>query len=241
MVPDMQWWNEFVEWLYSDDGWYILTTVVFPFLAIVVAGIVGALIGRGATKRLIVHQDRQQKAAAVAALIAAGRRAAIWSSLLPSEQEHVDTLGGEAETRLRLLPVPGASLAADWSAHQLTEMRRNSASYSFQAEQTLIEFRDGLITWQNRPRSGRKLFAQDLAAWRYDDEEVDRDLVEKQQQWAAQQVGTGPVPTTAPPASGTTPPASGTSINDLASGQGDSGQDTGNASPRLESNQRPAD
>jgi hypothetical protein len=135
----------------------------------------------------------------VSALIAAGRRASMWATLSPPEQEHVDSLAGEAETRVRLLPVPGASLAADWAAHQLAEMRRNSANYSFQAEQTLVEYRDGLITWQNRPRRAKKLFADDLAAWKYEDEAVDRDLVERQQLWAAEQVATtGPVETTSP-------------------------------------------
>jgi hypothetical protein len=198
----MQWWNDFLEWLNSDDGSEIVRTVVLPFLAILIAGIIAALIGRGATKRLIKHQDRQQKTAAVGALIAAGRRAAMWATLSPPEQEHVDSLAGEAETKVRLLPVPGASLAADWSAHQLAEMRRNSANYTFQAEQTLNEYRNGLVIWQNRPRQAKRLFADDLAAWRYDDESVNRDLVERQQQWESEQVATTPVETTAPKETG---------------------------------------
>ena len=196
MVRDMQWWNDFLDWFNSDDGWQITSTVVLPFLAIVIAGIIGALIGRGSTKRLISLYDRQQKAAAVAALISAGRRASVWSTLSAPEKEHVDSLLSEAETRVRLLPVAGASIAADWAAHQLADMKRNSANYSFQAEQTLVEYRDGLVNWQDRPARARKLFSQDLAGWKYEDDTVDRDLVHKQQQWASQQVATGPVETT---------------------------------------------
>ena len=196
MVRDMQWWNDFLDWFNSDDGWQIIATVVFPFLAILIAGIVGALIGRGSTKRLIALYDRQQKAAAVSALIGAGRRASVWSTLSAPEKEHVDSLLSEAETRVRLLPVAGAAIAADWAAHQLADMKRNSSNYSFQAEQTLVEYRDGLVNWQDRPSRARKLFAQDLATWKYEDDTVDRDLVHKQQQWASQQVTTGPVVTT---------------------------------------------
>lgn len=196
MVRDMQWWNDFLDWFNSDDGWQITSTVVLPFLAIVIAGIIGALVGRGSTKRLISLYDRQQKAAAVAALISAGRRASVWSTLSAPEKEHVDSLLSEAETRVRLLPVAGASIAADWAAHQLADMKRNSANYSFQTEQTLVEYRDGLVNWQDRPARAKKLFSQDLATWKYEDDTVDRDLVHKQQQWASQQVSTGPVETT---------------------------------------------
>ena len=192
MVPDMQWWNDFVEWFYSEDGSRVFSTAVLPFIAILIAGILAALIGRASMKRLIVFQDRQHKAAAVTALIGAGRRAAIWSTLSAQEKEHVEHQASEAETRVRLLPVVGASVAADWTAHQISEMKRNSAIFSFQAEQNLVDFRDGLIMWLNHPNRARKLFVQDLAGWKYDDGAVDHDLVEKQQQWVDQQITSKP-------------------------------------------------
>lgn len=184
----MQWWTDFLDWFNSADARDLATSVLLPFLAIVVAGISGALIGRGSTKRIVALHEREGKAAAVTALVAAGRRAAVWSTLTAEEKLHADHLASEAETRVRLLPVASAALAGDWSAHQLADMRRHSASYSYQAEQTLIEFRDGLLAWQKRPGRARKLFAQDLAAWKYDDENLDRDLAAKQQQWASRQV-----------------------------------------------------
>ncbi len=188
MVLSMQqWWNNIVEWLTSDAGWRVISTAIIPAVAIIVAGIIAAAIGRGSTKRLIAFQNRQQKAAAVTALIGAGQRAATWSSLTAQEKQHVEHQTSEAETRVRLLPVAGASIAADWAGRQLAEMKRNSAGFSYQSEQTLVEYRDGLINWQNRPNRTRKLFAQDLAAWRYDDASINQDLVAKQQQWATEQ------------------------------------------------------
>lgn len=184
----LDWWNDLVRWFDSEDGWRVLTGAILPFLAILIGGIVAGLIARGAVKRLISQQDRQHKSAAVASLIAAGRRAATWSTLSAQEKDHVDHQASEAEVRVRLLPVSGAGLAADWAAHQLATMKRNSASYSFQAEQDLVDFQDGLIAWQNRPGKARKLFAQDLAAWKYDDpQSAEDELVAKQREWAAQQ------------------------------------------------------
>ena len=181
------WWNDIVRWFSSYDGRVTMGAVV-PVLAILVAGIVATLIARGSIKRLIAQQDREHKASAIAALIASGRRAAAWSTLSAAEKDHVDHQTSEAEVRVRLLPVAGAGLAADWAAHQLATMKANSANYSFQAEQDLSDFQDGLIAWQAKPARARKLFAQDLAAWKYEAAAppVD-DLASKQQAWNASQ------------------------------------------------------
>ncbi|MCU1411997.1 MAG: hypothetical protein JWR04_2704 [Rhodoglobus sp.] len=181
------WWNDIVKWFSSYDGRVTIGAVV-PVIAILVAGVVATLIARGSIKRLIAQQDREHKASAIAALIASGRRAAGWNTLSAAEKDHVDHQTSEAEVRVRLLPVAGAGLAADWAAHQLATMKANSANYSFQAEQDLADFQDGLIAWQAKPARARKLFAQDLAAWKYEAAAppVD-DLASKQQAWNAAQ------------------------------------------------------
>ena len=66
-------------------------------------------------------------------------------------------------------------------------MKKNSANFSFQAEQTFVDYRDRLLEWQNKPKRARKLFAFDLEQWRFDDEAADKALLEKQQQWTAGQ------------------------------------------------------
>jgi hypothetical protein len=185
-----QWWNDIVRWFESDGGQTVVTSAVIPFIAIVVGGVVAGLIARGAVKRLIAQQDREHKAAAVATLIAAGRRAATWSTLSAPEKDHVEHQSSEAEVRVRLLPVLGATLAADWAAHQLATMKKNSTNYSFQAEQDLADFQDGLLTWQSKPARAKKLFAQDLAAWKYETPTTptaDEQLATKQREWSASQ------------------------------------------------------
>lgn len=186
-----QWWNDIVQWITSTTGRELITTAILPFVAILLGGLIAGLIIRSAIKRLLAQQDRAHKSAAVASLIAAGRKAATWSTLSAPEKDHVDHQASEAEVRVRLLPVAGANLAADWAAHHLAAMKKNSANYSFQAEQDLVDFQQGLIEWQSKPNRARKLFAQDLAAWKYDAAvPVEDDLSTKQREWAATQAAT---------------------------------------------------
>ncbi|GAA1215788.1 hypothetical protein [Rhodoglobus aureus] len=183
----LQWWNDLVDWFNSDQGSAFVTGALVPFLAIIVGGIIVGMIARSSLRRLISQQDRQAKAAAVAALISSGRRAATWSTLSAGEKEHVDYQASEAEVRVRLLPLKGANVAADWAAHKITTMKKNSVNYSFQAEQDLAELQEGLLDWQARPGRAKKLFAQDLASWKYETGEAEDELVVKQQEWASRQ------------------------------------------------------
>ncbi|MBG6107160.1 hypothetical protein [Frigoribacterium sp. CG_9.8] len=197
----MQWWTDFLDWLNSDSGGRIVTTAIVPFVAIIVAGIIAALIGRASARKVVELSERQVRASAVTALISAARKAAVWNTLSPPEQQHIDHLIGDAEIRLRLLPIAGAALAADWSRHELAGMKRNAISFSFQAEQSLLVFRDRLIEWQARPSRAKKLFKNDVDSWAFDTSDNEQELVHQQQKWAAQQVtgtqevGTEPVGT----------------------------------------------
>jgi hypothetical protein len=192
----MQWWNNFQDWLFSDDGWRVIATVIVPFVAILVAGLIAAAIGRGSTKRVLALNQRQQRAAAVTAMIGAARRAAVWNTLSDSEQRHADYSALEADVRLRLLSVSGANLVSDWCAHEIDTMKKNAVSFSFQAEQSLLEFRNRLIEWHERPSRAKKLFKNDLDSWAYDTSLADQELVAQQQAWAAQQSAAQPESTT---------------------------------------------
>lgn len=182
----MQWWSDFLGWIQSDAGSKMISTAVIPFVAIVVAGIIGAAIGRGATRRLVAQRDHETRAAAVAALVAAGQGAANWHSQGPDAKEHAELLASQADVSVRLLPISGAGLAADWASHELRDMRTNSVSYSYQAEQSLDEYRDRLVEWLHRPGRAKKLFAADLDRWRYSENAVDPVVLE-QQRWAEEQ------------------------------------------------------
>lgn len=194
----MQWWNNFVDWFESADGWRIVSTAIIPFVAIVVAGIVAAVIGRISTRRVIALSEREVRIAAVTTLLSAARRASIWNTLSVGEQPAADQAAIDAEIRLRLLGVPGASMASEWTAHEIADMKRNSVSFSFQAEQTLLVVRDRLIEWQARPSRAKKLFRNDLDSWAYESSLSDQDLVHQQKAWNAQQSDGAVSSTTAP-------------------------------------------
>jgi hypothetical protein len=183
----MTWWNDLLDWMQSTTGKTIIASAIIPFIAIVVAGIIGAGIGRGATRRLVNQRDHETRASAVTALIQAGQDAAKWHSQSAAAKEHAAHLASEADVMVRLLPISGAGLAADWATHQLSEMRTNSVSYSYAADQTFSEYRDRLVLWLHKPGRAKKLFTNDLQRWKYDDQGPD-PLVVQQQQWAEEQV-----------------------------------------------------
>lgn len=164
----MTWGNDFWAWLASDDGWRVLSGAVIPAVAIVTAGIVAALIGRGATRRLIALHRQDALAAAISGFMLAGRKSARWHELTEVERAQLEHLAAESETRIRLLPIAGSVLAATWASHQLESMKRDSSGFRFQAQQTLAEYRDRLVAWSEKPRSAKKLFGADLERWSFE-------------------------------------------------------------------------
>ena len=199
----MNWWNDLTDWISSDDGWRVLSGAIIPFIAIVVAGLIAALIGRGATKRVVAMQEREARNAAVAGIVSAARKAAAWGSLGHDERAYANHLAEDADIRLRLLPVAGAPLAANWTQHEIADIKKNSSTFSFQADQSLAEFRDRLLEWQARPGRARKLFKSDLERWKFDSPDPDAELITRQQDWNADQTAARPADSAAP----TTPAA----------------------------------
>jgi hypothetical protein len=166
----MDWGNSFVLWLSSEEGWRVLSGAIIPATAIIVAGVVAVLIGRASTRRLIGMHQRDALAGALSGFLLAGRRAAEWYALSDVERAQVDHLVAEVETRIRLLPLAGSSLAASWAAHELAAMKRDSAGFRFQAQQTLGDYRDRLVAWSEKPRHAKKLFGPDLERWLFEAE-----------------------------------------------------------------------
>jgi hypothetical protein len=187
MVPPMQWWNEVLDWFNSSEGNRVVTTMVLPFIAIVVAGIVAAVVARGSISRLLSRQETATRASAVEALIAVGEKASQWSGLSGSTREHFEAQSSVASIRVRLLPAAGSAMASSWAEYQLADIKRNSANFSVQADQGYAEYRDRLIEWHHRPSRARKLFTGDLERFRLDSASDDTDLIERQRRWKAEQ------------------------------------------------------
>ena len=88
------------------------------------------------------------------------------------------------------LPVAGAGTAASWAEHEIAELKRNSASFSYDSGHALDELRDRLIEWQAKPGRARKLFKADLERWSYEEADVDKGLDARQRAWDAEQAAT---------------------------------------------------
>jgi hypothetical protein len=201
----MQLWNDFVSWVTADRNEPLLFAVGALFVGIVISGLIAAWIARGTVRGMLARTDRQQKASAIAALVDAATEASVWNSLTPAEQVLSDRAVGQADIQMRLLPIKGAGIAANWASHQLEEMKRNSATFGYQLDPVIGEFRDRLIEWQNKPGRAKRIFAADLERWRFESGTPTGELETEQDTWAAQQHKTADQPTEAMPQLPTAP------------------------------------
>jgi len=183
----MEWWNSFITWLTDVSTEPVVFSAVVFIAAIVIASVLAALISRGAVKRLLTQRDREIKVAAIAALVDAATEASVWNSLTPQEQVMSDRAVGQADIQVRLLPIRGSGIAANWAAHELYELKRTSATFGYQLEPALVEFRDRLVEWQNKPGRARKIFQGDLDRWKAQNSGAEKSLLAEQEAWVAQQ------------------------------------------------------
>jgi hypothetical protein len=190
----MQWWNDLLDALASERGTQLLASVVVPFVAIVVAGVLAAVIARGATQRILTRHDREVKAAAIGMLVDAARQASVWDGLTAQERVLADRAAGEADIRIRLLPVKGAATAATWAAHEITEFKRGSGSFGFQFDAQLAEFRDRIVEWQHHPGRARKIFQGDIARWQFEDDQPTPDASARTEVRQPEPASAAPVP-----------------------------------------------
>lgn len=146
-------WDGIAAWFQSPGGARVLQTAVVPAIAILVAGVLAALIGRSAVASAIRRADREQAATAVAGLVEAARAAADADGSR-GDRRRAARLRTEADVRVRLLPLPGAERAADWSAERTDALLGDP-----DPQARLGELRDALIAWVRSPKRARRLFA----------------------------------------------------------------------------------
>ncbi|PPF31843.1 hypothetical protein C5C18_07980 [Rathayibacter tritici] len=198
----MQWWNEFMSWIRTSDGHQAVFTAVVVLLAVVIGAVVIGSVFRASIARLIRQQDYERKNAIIATLVDAAVDASAWNALSSPERVLSDRASAQAETHLRLLPIKGSGVAANWAAHELAELKHTSSTGGYQTQASVGEFRDRLVLWRDKPGRARKAFLEDLERWRFS-ETGREDSAESALSDLAEQIGnTG---RTAP--EGTTPSA----------------------------------
>ena len=193
----MQWLNEFAEWFASTGARPVLFGAAVIVVAMIVSALLAAWIARGAVSRLVTQQDRAMRATAIATLVDAATEASVWNSLTPGEQVLADRAVGQADIQVRMLPLRGSAIAADWASHQLAEMKRTSATFGYQLEPIVHEFRDRLLEWQKKPSRARRVFQADLERWRAQVTESEKSLAAAQDSWVATQHHDAHLPTPA--------------------------------------------
>jgi hypothetical protein len=183
----MPWWSEFISWLTSDAARPTVLSAIVLFVAVLAAGLLAAWIASAAIRRVVAQRDREAKTAAIAALVDAATEASVWNSLTPQEQVLADRVVGQADMVVRLLPIRGSDVAANWAAHQLHELKRASATFGYQLDPAVVEFRDRLLEWERHPSRTRKLFQNDLVRWRTQRQEPEQAALDAQDAWIAEQ------------------------------------------------------
>jgi hypothetical protein len=154
-------WDDFVAWFQSPAGQRVLDAAVIPALAILVAGVIAALIARAAIRSLLARADREAVSGSVAALVEVARAAGT-GGRSDGEPERIARLRTEADVRLRLSGATGAALAAEWASLRVEAIERDAASPVPQTTADVEEVRDRLLAWAARPRRAKRLFAADV-------------------------------------------------------------------------------
>ena len=144
-------WQDLLAWFQSPGGARVLQTAIVPALAILVAALLAAAIARSAVRSLLRRADRDAASAAVGALVAAGRLATPGAER--GEQRRAGRMRAEADVRLRMLPLPGAALAADWASARLDALQQDDRGGA-----GVDDLRDRLVAWSARPARAKRLF-----------------------------------------------------------------------------------
>ncbi|MHC2184953.1 hypothetical protein ACVLV4_000583 [Rathayibacter agropyri] len=219
----MQWWNEFMSWIRTGEGYQAIVTAVVVSIAAVIGAVIIASVFRASIARLIRQQEHERKNAIIATLVDAAVDASAWNALSSPERVMSDRASAQAETHLRLLPVKGSGVAANWAAHELAELKHTSTSGGYQTQASVGEFRDRLVQWRDKPGRARKTFLADLERWRFS--ETGRERTEDIDWSGAEEERPGAIQQPAEPTSRTSSPG-------RAGVVGGGSADSGDESPR---------
>ncbi|MGT2426720.1 hypothetical protein [Amnibacterium kyonggiense] len=149
--------DDLVAWLQSPGGARVLQTAIIPALAILVAGVLAALIARSAVRATIRRAERAEAVSTVAGLVAAARATVDAEGDLVSRRRAA-RLRAEADVRTRLLPLDGAETAADWAAERIDAIEPRVDGSRTEAQ--LADLRDALVQWVQRPGRAKRVFAR---------------------------------------------------------------------------------
>jgi len=159
--------SDLATWFADPNNFGTLVTAATSIVALILGLIIGGIIVSSQSGKQTRTADEHAKAAVVAEVLDATTELAVFASLPAAAQSASDRAVARADVRLRVLPVQGAGNVADWTGHQLNELKRASSVGVTAAQTTLDVVRDRLVLWIYNPKRAAKQCQRDLERWSF--------------------------------------------------------------------------
>ncbi len=159
--------SDLAGWFSDPNNFGTLVSAATSIVALILGLIIGAMIVSSQAGKQTRTADEHAKASVVADVLDATTELAVFASLPAAAQAACDRTVARVDVRLRVLPVQGAGSVADWTGHQLNELKRASAVGVTAAQTTLDILRDRLVLWVYNPKRAAKQCQRDLERWSF--------------------------------------------------------------------------
>ena len=159
--------SDLATWFADPSNFGTLVSAATSIVALILGLIIGGVIVSSQAGKQTRTADEHAKASVVADVLDATTQLAIFASLPAAAQVASDRAVARADVRLRVLPVQGAGNVADWTGHQLNELKRASSVGVTAAQTTLDIVRDRLVLWIYNPKRAAKQCQRDLERWSF--------------------------------------------------------------------------
>jgi hypothetical protein len=159
--------SDLATWFADPNNFGTLVTAATSIVALILGLIIGGMIVSSQAGKQTRAADEHAKASVVAEVLDATTELAVFASLPAAAQAASERAVARVDVRLRVLPVQGAGSVADWTGHQLNELKRASSVGVTAAQTTLDVVRDRLVLWIYNPKRAAKQCQRDLEKWSF--------------------------------------------------------------------------
>lgn len=159
--------SDLATWFADPNNFGTLVSAATSIVALILGLIIGGVIVSSQAGKQTRTADEHAKATVVAEVLDATTELAVFASLPAAAQAASDRAVARADVRLRVIPVQGAGSVADWTGHQLNELKRASSVGVTAAQTTLDTVRDRLVLWIYNPKRAAKQCQRDLERWSF--------------------------------------------------------------------------
>ena len=159
--------SDLATWFADPNNFGTIVTAATSIVALILGLIIGGMIVSSQAGKQTRTADEHAKALVVADVLDATTELAVFASLSATAQATSDRAVARADVRLRVLPVQGAGSVADWTGHQLNELKSASSVGVTAAQTTLDVVRDRLVLWIYNPKRAAKQCQRDLERWSF--------------------------------------------------------------------------